>query len=184
MAEKKAELRTGTYKGYTDYTIYENGLVYCISKNRYIKIGYSIGYANVSLNCKNYRLHRILATLFIPNPENKPEVNHIDGNKANYSLDNLEWCTRKENVQHAIKTGLRDKQIDYAKKASKPIVQKDKDGNVVNQFKSIHEAHRITGFALKWISACANGGSYRDSGGQRKWVNCKTIGGFKWEFAA
>jgi hypothetical protein len=51
-------------------------------------------------------VHRILAEVFIPNPNDKPEVNHIDGNKCNYALDNLEWVTKKENIQHAVSTGL------------------------------------------------------------------------------
>lgn len=51
-------------------------------------------------------LHRALAKLFIPNPEGKPCINHIDGNKANFDLSNLEWCTHQENMRHAFATGL------------------------------------------------------------------------------
>lgn len=53
------------------------------------------------------RLQRVVAKAFIPNPENKPEVNHIDGNKLNNSVYNLEWNTRSENIQHMWDTGLR-----------------------------------------------------------------------------
>jgi hypothetical protein len=59
-------------------------------------------------NCKSVRLavHRALAQLFIPNPGAKPCINHIDGDKANFALSNLEWCTHRENMRHAFDTGL------------------------------------------------------------------------------
>lgn len=54
-----------------------------------------------------YGIHRLLALAFIPNPENKREVNHKDGNKHNNAIDNLEWATSSENRQHAFDTGLK-----------------------------------------------------------------------------
>jgi hypothetical protein len=78
------------------------------------KIKYAIGangYAVVNLTSngkvKIALLHRLLGEAFIPNPEKKLEINHIDGNRANFSLDNLEWCTRQENVIHSYKRGLQ-----------------------------------------------------------------------------
>ena len=71
------------------------------SKNGYIQVGL---HKNGKLHAK--LVHRLVASTFIPNPQNKPQVNHIDGDKTNNKIDNLEWCTAKENVQHAYDTGL------------------------------------------------------------------------------
>ena len=55
---------------------------------------------------KNCRVNRLVAQMFVPNPDNLPEVNHIDGNKENNHVSNLEWCTYQANMQHAVRTGL------------------------------------------------------------------------------
>lgn len=60
----------------------------------------SLGYIRVSAK-KNYLLHRLVAEAFIPNPNNLPEINHIDGNKENNRIENLEWCTHSDNVKHS-----------------------------------------------------------------------------------
>lgn len=68
------------------------------------------GYPRVKLlldnGVKHIFVHRAVAEAFIPNPYNKPQVNHKDGNKKNPNVDNLEWCTPKENMHHASVTGL------------------------------------------------------------------------------
>lgn len=69
-----------------------------------------LGYMRVGLKSNNksrdYLVHRLVAQTFIPNPKNKRYVNHKNGNKEDNRVDNLEWCTHKENMQHAVRTGL------------------------------------------------------------------------------
>lgn len=69
--------------------------------------GYMVGYRWENNKQKAVSIHREVAKAFIPNPENKPCVNHIDGNKRNNHFSNLEWVTYKENMQHAFATGLK-----------------------------------------------------------------------------
>lgn len=65
------------------------------------------GYLKYGISRKNKFIHRLVALAFIPNPENKPEVNHKDGNKQNNCVSNLQWATRSENQQHAFDNGLQ-----------------------------------------------------------------------------
>jgi hypothetical protein len=67
---------------------------------------HSTGYVYVQVR-KARAIHRLVALAFIPNPERKPDVNHIDGNKANYSIENLEWVNDSENQKHAFRIGLK-----------------------------------------------------------------------------
>lgn len=76
-------------------------------KSQYVS---STGYYMISISRNNksnpYRVHRLIANNYMENPENKPSINHKDGNKLNNCIDNLEWCSHQENMTHAFKTGL------------------------------------------------------------------------------
>lgn len=100
-------------QGFPDYEIGDLGTVKRLKfgKERILKPGVDrYGYANVTLSKENLRykvlVHRLVATHFIPNPENKPTVNHIDGNKLNNEKSNLDWNTRSENSKHGFNNGL------------------------------------------------------------------------------
>jgi hypothetical protein len=72
------------------------------------KKGYEYFTFNINGKNKHKLIHRLVATAFIPNSNNKPQVNHIDGNKSNNNIENLEWCTVKENLKHARDNGLNN----------------------------------------------------------------------------
>ena len=115
-------------KGYEGlYEVSNTGLVYSHKREKLMKpIITEKGYCVVVLRQDNIahkcRIHRLVAEAFIPNPDNLPEVNHIDGDKQNNSLDNLEWCTRSENILHAYRTGL-EKSIKGAKHHKSKLTQ-------------------------------------------------------------
>jgi len=102
------------YNGLKEYLWFPTGECWDYGKNKFRKpIITSRGYSAYNLRLdegviKQVLIHRILAELYINNPNKKPQVNHINGIKTDYSLDNLEWVTAKENNAHAIYTGLRE----------------------------------------------------------------------------
>ena len=113
---------------------------------------------------KNQFIHRLLAQAFIDNPHGKPQVNHIDGNKQNNALTNLEWVTAAENSRHAVATGLCDARRDAQ---SKTVLQLQ-DGVVIARYPSIHEAGRATSIAWQNISKVVRG--IRPKAGGYHWM--------------
>lgn len=97
--------------------VYSDGRVFSKISNKFLRqrlneFGYLITTITTSQNnYKSYRVHRLVAETYLPNPENKREVNHIDGDKANNNVDNLEWSTSKENKKHARDNGYYDKTV-------------------------------------------------------------------------
>lgn len=126
-----------------------------------LKPGISKGYYKVELYSnkvsKTKKIHRLVAKAFILNPENKPEVNHIDGNPLNNHISNLEWVTQSENGLHAYRIGLSKKVFGKDHKMSKKVYQFTIDGKLVNTYWGSCEAARLTGFDKQKISRCARG---------------------------
>lgn len=94
-----------------DYSVSRTGEVYSHKRHKYIKQrvgpkGYMMVNLSINGTCKTFTVHRLVADAWIPNSDSLPQVNHIDGDKTNNSVDNLEWCTASHNVIHAINTGL------------------------------------------------------------------------------
>jgi DNA-binding transcriptional regulator YiaG len=96
------------------YKINEKGEVFSVFSNRVIKplLNKKCGRLQIKLrNNKWGRIHRLVAETFIPNPKNLPQVNHKNGDKLDNRVENLEWCTAKENIQHSIRIGTFKKTL-------------------------------------------------------------------------
>lgn len=119
---------------------------------------------------KSISVHRIIALLFIDNPENKKYVNHIDGNTFNNSVENLEWVTHSENIKHAVDNGLID--FENRKKAYRKIYQLELNGKILNKFDGIVNAEKYLenhelkqGQSISIICSLYRKGKYQTSSG-------------------
>ena len=150
------------------YAVTNDGKVYSKKTNKFIKpsIG-SKGYFQVCLTVdgkkRTVKVHRIVAETFIPNPEGKPQVNHIDGNKRNNCVENLEWCTNSENQIHSYRVIGNENHGGDGWKTPVICVEMNKT------YCSARAAARDTGVCVSnIIRAC-----------QKK---RKTAGGFHWNY--
>lgn len=176
------------------YKISSHGRVWSCRKNRCLKdIITNNGYCRVHLvnngSVKSMAIHRLVAMAFIPNPENKPTVNHKNEDKKDNHVENLEWATIAEQNIHGTRieraiahTNWSERKIDYAvvaakhdyysmnKKQMRPVVKLDLDGNCIAKYDGIGVAARENNVGVGGIWKCAN---------ERR----KTCGGFKWKYA-
>lgn len=128
------------------------------------------GYKVVSLcnhgKRKTGKVHRLVAEAFIQNSDNLPEVNHKDGNKANNSVNNLEWCTSSQNRMHAYRTGLQKPPVGEKMPNCKPVEMLE-NGKVVARFGSVSAACLYLGLkktAKSDISRCCKGKTSKSHG--------------------
>lgn len=131
------------------------------------------GYRQVCLGAGNYRaVHRLVAIAFIENPEKLPQVNHIDGNKANNRAENLEWCTAQHNAKHAYAMGLLDGTAcknpvsGYRHWRSKPVMMSSESGHIQIEFPSMRQASKEMGIDLSTIIGAVYG-RFKQAGGWR-----------------
>ena len=151
---------------YDNYYVSDDGQVKNIITGRIKKATLDDkGYYRVLLSKdnkhKNCLVHRLVAIAFLPNPDNNPQVNHIDGNKENNNINNLEWCNNRYNTLHALQHHLRGN--------VKVIYQYTKDNTFIKKWQSSAEVMRELGIHKTHILECCKG-------------KRKTAGGYKWSF--
>lgn len=144
--------------GYENYMVSTFGRVYNIKKKNILKGDIDCwGYHRVQLYNKHGRKHIkrnvLVARAFIPNPNNLPEVNHLDEDKSNNRVDNLKWCTEKENCNH----GTRNKRISESK--YKVVEMFTTDNIFVAEFNSVKKASEKTGIHANSIGNNCRGES-------------------------
>ena len=103
---------------------------------------------------KTYRVHRLVAQTFLPNPNNYTIINHKDENKSNNNIDNLEWCSPKYNSNYG------NCKYKIAEKLSKPVIQMDMNFKPIAYYKSLSDVGRQTGYGIGYVSQCCNGKYY------------------------
>ena len=127
------------------YEVNNEGQVRNVKTGRLLKPFLSHnGYLKVSLGGKNRMIHRLVALAFLPNPNNYPFINHKDEDKENNSVENLEWCTAKYNINYGKRTSRFIETINTKRKIRpylyRPVLQYSLDGKFIQEFPSIKAA--------------------------------------------
>ena len=155
----------------TNYIVHLDGRVYSNKSRKYLKPGMMTSgyrYVNLRINGKSvsHSIHRLVAQKFLDNPENKPQVNHKDGNKLNNHVSNLEWVTVSENSKHAYNNGLtpppptREGQFGYDHNRSIEVHEYNSEtGKYIRSFGSMSEASRHYGYHVSTISVAIRNGN-------------------------
>lgn len=155
-----------------------------VQKGRILKQTLTANYMYIKLSrngkTKAFRVHRLVAEMFIPNPEKKPYINHLNAIRTDNRVSNLEWCTQSENVKHSYNLGYskspsywqnKGDEMKWLKegKRCKKVIQYDLNMNKIKEFVNIAEAGRETTTNRSNIVQCCKG-------------NVKTAGGYIWRY--
>lgn len=149
------------------YYVSDRGVVYNYSRGflEELKGYYNNGYHYVNLVYKGQKwktkVSRLVALLFIPNPEGKPVVNHIDGDKGNDNVKNLEWVTISENTKHAFDTGLAVNAVGFEDSQAKPVMYITLTGTVLGIYGSICIAAKKLNMDKSHIARAAKANTVR-----------------------
>lgn len=160
-----------TISWYPECEVSNNGRVRYTETKKERKVSKSVyGYGVLYINHKVVFVHRLLAQAFIPNPENKPFINHKNSNRFDNRIENLEWCTPKENSNHAL-IGKHGNALGMVGSKSRNfkhwICQVSLDGFLIGVYEGVNDAHRQTGIHSARVYGCLSG-------------KTKTAGGYKW----
>ena len=140
------------------YAITQNGKVWSYLSNKFLVWRWK-PYLRVMLykdcRAKNFSIHRLVALTYLLNTENKPQINHINWIKTDNRVENLEWCTWKENTQHGWSDLWRKVSAKLLEIKSKKVMQLTKEWVLCKVYNSAREAGRINWFSQWNISACA-----------------------------
>lgn len=158
-----------TIDEYPNYMVSNMGNVINVKTNKILKpIFCGGGYSDVGL-CNNgiskrFKIHRLVAQAFIPNPDNLPQVNHINEDKTDNRVENLEWCDVRYNINY----GTRSKR--QSEKLSKPICQYNLNGSLIRIWKGSRDIERELGFYSGSIIRCCKGKRNKANGFIWKYV--------------
>lgn len=134
--------------------------------------GYLHAQIYINKKCTTLLVHRIVAKAFIPNPDNLPEINHIDCNKQNNNVENLEWCDRTHNMREASKNGLMTGGQISKRKRPHYILQTTIDDIPIRSFWTAHDAEADTGVSFSSIRHLIREKSHDKQRGGYKWREC------------
>lgn len=159
-------------EGYENlYAISSKGRCWSYKTNKFLKENINNdGYLRFSLfkdgEHKRYLAHRLVAKSFVDNPNQYPEINHINENVKDNCVENLEWCTHKQNINY----GSRNKKVSLALKNNQNSAKRVQNIDTLNIYDSLTKAEKETGICKTQICLCCK-------------FKAKTAGGYRWRYA-